>query len=103
MDFKPINERLFFTRNDPADPRRGEVAKPITSFDVAPGIVVGGYPDDEGIKNNSGRPGANNGPESIRRFLYRMAQTDSRPLYDFGDLLIHAPLPVRHETGRNTV
>ena len=103
MDFKPIVDRLFFTRNDPSDPRRGEHVEAIRNFDFEPGVVVGGYPDDEGIKNNQGRPGAAYGPESIRRYLYRMAQVEGRKVYDYGDLLLHAPLRTRHEIGRNTV
>ncbi len=34
--------------------------------------LIVGYPDDEGIANNKGRPGARQGPQEIRQRLYSM-------------------------------
>jgi formiminoglutamase len=91
----------FFTRpRDPADPRLAELADS-SAGDGAVAIV--GYPDDEGIKLNGGRPGAAEGPKEIRRWLYRMTPHPRRTLkafLDSGDLTAEAPLEERHEEAR---
>jgi len=100
--FQPIAQELLFSRNDSADPRRGEQVKVIDSIEsLSPGFVVAGYPDDEGIKNNGGRVGAANAPDLIRKFLYKMVASPSS-LYDIGNLLPKSPLPDRHEIARKT-
>lgn len=81
MKFAEIPKDLFFSR--PGDPRLGEISQTLThSFlhstneapDEAPdhATLLFGYPDDEGIAANGGRPGAAVAPNEIRRFLYRM-------------------------------
>ncbi len=106
--FRTIDNKLFFSRGDALDPRLGDLAKPLTTphtpqdlfIDVsaktqasADGrvFVIAGYPDDEGIRLNGGRLGANQGPTEIRRSLYKMTpalyQTRSQAaLWDLGDL-----------------
>jgi len=67
-------------------------------------FVIGGYPDDEGIRLNGGRPGASQAPTVIRKSFYKMTPSLQQPadfeLYDFGDLdSASAPLAHRHELG----
>ena len=53
--------------------------------------VLCGYPDDEGIKNNGGRPGSAEGPKGFRQVFYKMtphllkSQDDVK---DHGDLIM---------------
>ncbi len=62
-------------------------------------MEIWGYPDDEGIWMNKGRPGARLAPDKIREFLYKM--TPHHPhwgsLRDFGNLSVKNPLKVRHD------
>jgi formiminoglutamase len=98
--FDKISNDLLFSRRDANDPRRGESVRLIeTTKDLKPGFVIAGYPDDEGIQNNGGRPGAAEGPDAIRRFLYKMVAT-SAPVYDLGNLQKSVSLSERHELAR---
>jgi formiminoglutamase len=96
MSFKPVAQDLYFSRNDPHDRRLGEIARPCAKIAEAEeghrSIAILGYPDDEGIQRNGGRPGAAQAPDRIRKFLYRMtpsalsgAETQAR-LFDLGNL-----------------
>jgi formiminoglutamase len=101
--FQTISKDLLFSRDDKADPRRGEQVRPVEkSTDLKPGFAVAGYPDDEGIKNNGGRVGAAEGPDAIRKFLYRMVATDAA-VYDVGNIQKTSPLAERHEFARKKV
>ena len=99
-----VDSALFFSRQDPADPRLGELHRP-SAEDAAVSIL--GYPDDEGIQLNGGRVGAALGPAEIRRWLYRMTPHPRREpatFHDLGDVPVEAgPLATRHELGRETV
>jgi formiminoglutamase len=74
----------------PDDPRLGEV---IEFWDgnpqaVRPGrAVIVGFPQDEGVRRNHGRPGASEAPARIRHWLHRLTTTDLD-----GDLAVHRPL-----------
>jgi formiminoglutamase len=114
MDFRPIASDLFFTRNDPQDPRLGDRARHANSTPGATGtakaIAIFGYPDDEGIRVNGGRPGAAQAPDQIRKFLYKMtpslfaADPDGIDLVDFGNLETQPhSLPKRHEIAEHAV
>jgi formiminoglutamase len=62
-------------------------------------VVLRGYPDDEGIKLNGGRPGAKAAPEHIRKILFKMTPSLSgaQPvIWDAGDLEITGDLNSRH-------
>jgi formiminoglutamase len=112
--FQAVNPSLLFSRRDPQDPRLGEIVQavsPVHTLDelshVLPSrsaFVIGGYPDDEGIQINGGRKGAKDGPDAIRKFLYKMTPelaSQAQPtLLDIGNLVMNAPLAQRHETGR---
>ncbi len=104
----PTLPNLFFTKNDPQDPRLGEIIKPalISSNQLQENdYVILGYPDDEGIKMNGGRSGAAEAPKMIRQFLYKMTvPTLSRPkrnFFDLGDLEIKSELATRHDQAKS--
>jgi formiminoglutamase len=99
-DFLATDRKLFFGKNDPLDPRLGELVK--TSSDGADVALIG-YPDDEGIRLNGGREGASKGPHEIRHWLYRTTPHPRRPLKafaDLGNLEIQGNLGQRHEIAR---
>ena len=129
MSFIACPKDLFFTRNDGLDPRLGdlvssanenmfgssmrnetieiELFKNLTSpyinnLNLNNNIyIMAGYPDDDGIRLNGGRPGARLGPDQVRRYLYRMTpgsipfalaeskiQENTLQLFDLGNLSI---------------
>lgn len=110
----PTDSKLFFTRNDSSDPRLGEWVKsfsPASPADFsqikAPAWTLLGYPDDEGIAMNGGRPGAKAAPEAIRTYFYKMTPSLLNPkaqtLVDLGNVPTTLPLPERHELGREVI
>lgn len=107
----PIDKHLLFSKNDPEDPRLGESVHQLLDADLRTmasqsfDFAVLGYPDDEGIHLNGGRPGAQAAPQEIRHFLYRMTphleSTRRLKILDLGDLKPHEQtLADRHQTGR---
>lgn len=106
MSFKPTDSSLFFSRNDATDPRLGELALRLPATASAdqfkstllnsqrPGVrsfVLAGYPDDEGIRINGGRPGAAHAPDSVRKPFYKMTPQllhtrHEFQIYDLGNL-----------------
>src|SRR6185312_1348287 len=82
-ELKPTDSKLFFSKNDPLDPRLGDLVK--TSTDGAD-VVIMGYPDDEGVRLNGGREGAEFGPAEIRHWLYRTTPHPRRALKTFADM-----------------
>ncbi len=118
--FKKSNPQLFFKSTKSQDKRLGEWAH---SSDASffkesslslqlqnKNIAIAGYPDDEGIKNNSGRLGASLAPAKIREYFYKMTppyyydldfenpENNSYTLIDVGDLdPTLAGLKERHE------
>jgi len=100
----PTAPHLFFTKNDPEDPRLGEHFKPTTSSIFSEltsnDVVVIGYPDDEGIKMNGGRPGASEGPKLIRQFLYKMTwphkEKIAQKFLDVGDVSLSDSIENKH-------
>src|SRR5437867_1737111 len=81
----------------PDDPRLSDVIE-VWRGDLAalrPGrAVLIGFPQDEGVRRNHGRPGAAEGPRAIRQWLYRLTTWDalsksdltSCPLLDAGNV-----------------
>jgi formiminoglutamase len=55
-----------------ADPRLGDLLGRAVGAAGAPRAVLVGFPSDEGVRRNGGRPGAREGPETIRRALWRL-------------------------------
>ena len=108
MAFTPVDGSLFFSRNDPNDPRLGDLAKGLPGLESAAQLkasleelsrtvnpsslfVLAGYPDDEGIRINGGRLGAMLAPTAVRKPLYKMtpsllAESAGPTLVDLGDL-----------------
>ena len=69
----PAARDLFYSRNDPKDRRLGELVSRINVKEVKEGTVaIIGVPEDRGITANKGRAGAADGPDDIRRRLYRL-------------------------------
>jgi len=51
--------------------------------------VLVGFPQDEGVRRNQGRPGASQAPGKIRQYLYRLTAWDAEHNIDLAD---HRPL-----------
>jgi formiminoglutamase len=107
MKFQSLEQNLFFTKNDNEDRRLGDFAISSSSLSdlqtLKPSLCLWGYPDDEGIVMNGGRPGAKLGPQEIRYFFYRMTapETDLSRIIDFGNVDTKMALAERHEQGRS--
>jgi formiminoglutamase len=108
MKWRPTDPQLFFSKKDPDDPRLGDLVRAIATPPSAGdssmrSFVIGGYPDDEGIRLNGGRPGAALAPPAIRRALYKMTPALQEPrdfqLFDVGDLAPEGDLGARHAEG----
>lgn len=102
----PTNKDLFFTKNDPDDLRLGDcVRSELTDSSVLPDLIVWGYPDDDGIKLNGGRPGARQAPDKIREYFYKMTPHllghKNPQIVDLGNVSMQIPLAERHELGRH--
>lgn len=93
------NPDLFFTRNDRNDPRLGEVVKRDEADYPASEIVILGCPQDEGVRRNNGRPGAELAPQAIREQFYKLTPFNIRKkIFDLGDTRIGATLEETHDT-----
>lgn len=57
----------------PSDPRLGDLLGSDLKQRDQPQAVILGFPSDEGVRRNGGRPGAAEGPLAIRNALYRLA------------------------------
>ncbi len=90
---------LFFSRNDRNDPRLGEiVGRKEADFDSAD-IVILGCPQDEGVRRNKGRAGAELAPKAIRDRFYRLTTFNiGKRIFDLGDVQIGRDLEETHET-----
>jgi len=110
----PVDSKLFFSRNDKSDPRLGEWAKSFSPQNAqefsqlaTPSWALLGYPDDEGITLNGGRPGAKEAPHAIRTSFYKMTPSLLNPktqsLVDLGNVSTSLPLEERHERGREVI
>ena len=106
----PPSKKLFSTKNDPEDMRLGDGVNQV-SEKSATRICLIGYPDDEGIVRNSGRPGAALGPNAIRKQLYKMTPpipwgdyTKLVQLTDLGNLDVESlSLEQRHEFAKDLI
>lgn len=73
----------------PDDPRLGECVRfwrEGTPELRAGRPVLVGFPQDEGVRRNRGRPGAAEAPAAIRHWLYRLTSWDARHDADLGEL-----------------
>ncbi|TVQ78045.1 MAG: hypothetical protein EA369_07995 [Bradymonadales bacterium] len=86
------------------DPRLREHLKRVSLQDLPASaenaVVILCYPDDEGVRNNSGRPGAAEGPAAILKYLEKACwrSSDSAPqIFVLQDKLKGARVLDRHE------
>ena len=96
---------LFYTRNDPNDPRLGDVVRADPADYEQAIVVLLGCPQDEGVRRNKGRPGAREAPDAIRRAFYRLAvfEADDFALFDLGNTVIQPDLETTHDVHRQIV
>jgi formiminoglutamase len=88
---------LFFTRNDRNDPRLGEIVGRKENEYESADIVIVGCPQDEGVRRNNGRPGAELAPGSIREQFYKLTPFNlKKRVFDLGDVKIAATLEETH-------
>jgi formiminoglutamase len=73
---------------DRTDPRVENFLGRAVAAGEAPHVVLLGFPTDEGVLRNGGRPGAARGPAEIRRWLARLTP-DARDGARFATLLEH--------------
>jgi formiminoglutamase len=91
--------RLFPTRNDPNDPRMGEMVCTRQNDYASADIVILGCPQDEGVRRNNGRVGAADAPNAIREQFYRLTPFNiKRRLFDIGDVVLGSTLEETHDT-----
>lgn len=91
---------------DKDDLRLAKLLSPQLTPEISATLL--GYPDDEGIRINNGKPGAMEAPKAIREFLYKMTPESHWPvhpwLYDRGDLPINSKnIEQKQEEGRSLV
>lgn len=98
----PLN---FFSKKDQTDQRLGDLVKAhLSDLSTADAqLLIWGYPDDDGIALNGGRPGAHKAPEQIRKFFYKMtphADIALKPnILDCGNISKSLSLADRHLHG----
>lgn len=98
MTSRPRSE-LFVTRNDPNDPRLGEVVKTTPEHYASSEIVILGCPQDEGVSRNNGRVGAADAPDAIRQQFYKLTTFNvKKRVFDLGNITISETLEATHET-----
>lgn len=61
------------------DPRVGHLLGSELKEGETPAAVIVGFPSDEGVRRNNGRPGASGAPDEIRHELYRMTPPAEEP------------------------
>lgn len=70
------------------DPRIGYLLGRKLTDVTKPKVVILGFPSDEGVRRNSGRVGASEGPDAIRQALYRFTP-DTEDDGSFQELVEH--------------
>ena len=103
--FEALDPKVLPNKNDPQDPRFEKVIGASAPWNVS----IQGYPDDEGISLNGGRPGAAKAPDAIRAAFYKMTpwfplQNANFSIQDLGNLRVtQLDLHERHrEAHRST-
>jgi formiminoglutamase len=76
------------TRPTNDDPRLGELLGRKLAAGATPKVALIGFPTDEGVRRNRGRPGAAAAPAEIRRYLTRLVP-DARAGQAFVELIEH--------------
>lgn len=88
----------LYRRDDPHDQRLGELVQTDLAAYPAARVVLLGFPQDEGVRRNRGRPGAALAPAAIRQALYRLSSGMLTPptLFDLGDSIGGPTLEASH-------
>ncbi|HEY2847365.1 MAG TPA: formimidoylglutamase [Pyrinomonadaceae bacterium] len=95
---KRPDREVFFSRNDPNDPRLGEIVQHEPDNYAAAEIVIVGCPQDEGVKRNGGRTGAAEAPRAIREQFYKLTPFNlKRRVFDLGDVAMAGSLEETHD------
>ena len=91
--------QLFFSGNDPNDPRLGEIVGREEKDYPASDIVILGCQQDEGVRRNNGRVGAAEAPDAIREQFYGLTTFNlKKKVFDLGNVRIGASLEDTHDT-----
>ncbi|HEY2866618.1 MAG TPA: formimidoylglutamase [Pyrinomonadaceae bacterium] len=89
---------VIFKRNDPNDPRLGEIVSNDMNDYSQADIVILGCPQDEGVRRNHGREGAAKAPDAIRAQFYKLTPYNIRKrLFDMGDTDVSGSLEEIHD------
>ena len=92
------NPDLFFSRHDRNDPRLGDLVRRSEEDYSSAEIVILGCPQDEGVRRNNGRPGAEMAPSAIREQFYKLTPFNIRKkVFDLGDTKIGPSLEDTHD------
>ena len=103
LTLRPSDE-VFYSRNDPSDPRLGEIAARDPNDYAKSDIVILGCPQDEGVRRNSGREGAAKAPNAVRAQFYRLTPMNIRKrIFDIGDTVVSGSLEEVHDRHYETV
>jgi formiminoglutamase len=76
---KLIPSKIDLPDVDADDKRIGHYVSKGIPNDEQPKVVLIGFPSDEGVKRNGGRPGAAEAPDTIRQALYKMTPDAEKP------------------------
>ncbi len=101
----PPDSSLFYSRGDENDPRMGDIVLRDWENLEDVNVVLIGVPQDEGVKRNKGRLGAEKAPNEIRKYLYRFTpfnfkftkQITNLKIFDLGNLKTDGTLEEIHE------
>lgn len=85
---KLIPSKIDLPDVDADDKRIGHYVSKGIPNDEQPKAVLIGFPSDEGVKRNGGRPGAADAPDAIRQALYKMTP-DAEQTELFANLVEH--------------
>jgi len=93
------NSDLFFSKPDRNDPRLGEIVSSDKKDYETADIVILGCPQDEGVRRNGGRAGAEGAPAAIREQFYKLTPFNiKKRLFDLGDVSMGESLEETHDT-----
>lgn len=79
MTVRLVPSEIPLPETRPDDPRVGHLLGAALAPGEPPRAVLCGFPVDEGVRRNGGRPGAAAGPAAIRRLLFRLTPDAAAP------------------------
>ncbi|WP_409180939.1 formimidoylglutamase [Amycolatopsis sp. VS8301801F10] len=75
-------------RHDGSGPEHRRWHHAVNEFSSAPGVSLLGFASDAGVRRNGGRPGAQAGPDAIRKALASFAIPPEFTVDDLGDVVV---------------